>query len=332
MDLDNYIEYLLNEKSDFSPCEKLFENALKVSTTRRGMLELTPPNLKSAKKAYIYSCGIHGNETAPIEIISDLIRDLANGSLVLTHPLLIIFGHVQAMRESKRFLFDNLNRMFNDKYKDFPKDHLEASLGKEIQDSISDFFLKHDEAEKVHYDLHTAIKPSAYKRFAIYPYLHDRDHSQDQINIMAAMGIEAVLLNNGPATTLSYHSSFKHSAHAFTLELGKVETFGNNIRENFTEAEDVLRKLISSESLNMTEKSPVIFKVKKELIRHEEDYSFNIADDVPNFTSFPIGSILAEDKVEKYITTEEDERIVFPKGDVKVGQRSGLVVVPITLS
>lgn len=331
MNLDNYIDYLLLDDGEFSPCERLFENGLKLNSPSKAMLEFTPSNLSSPKKAYIYSCGIHGNETAPIEIINDLIKDLASGELVLTHPLLIIFGHVQAMKKSKRFLFDNLNRMFNDKYKDFPADHLEASLAKNIQTSISDFFLKYKDAEKVHYDLHTAIKPSAYKRFAIYPYLHGRKHCHKQINIMAAMGIEAVLLNNGPATTLSYHSSYNHDAHSFTLELGKVESFGNNIRENFSEAETVLRDLVSKEDHNYSGESPVIFKVKKELIRHDEDYSFNISDDIANFTSFPKGSVLAEDKVETYTTTQEDERIVFPKGDVKVGQRSGLVVVSTTL-
>jgi len=331
MNLSNFINFLLTSEDSFSPYEQTLKSGVRLHHTKKGILEFTPATAKTPKKSFVFSCGIHGNETAPIEIINDLVKDLDNGKLKLAYPVLIIFGHVEAMKKAKRFNFDNLNRMFNDNYKNFPEDHLEAKLAKDIQFSINDFFSKYPESEKIHYDLHTAIKPSAYKRFAIYPYMHGRDYSSEQIEVMTAMGIEAILLSNGPSTTLSYHSSYNHHAHSFTLELGKVEKFGQNIRSHFVKAESVLRSLVSGESLNSSKNVPVLFKVKKELIRHDEDYNFYIADDIANFTSFPKGTTLAEDKVEKYITTEDDERIVFPKGDVKVGQRSGLVVIPTLL-
>ena len=59
------------------------------------------------------------------------------------------------------------------------------------------------------------------------------------------MGIEASFKMHKFSPTLSYYSSTTHGADAFTLELGKVEKFGENIRSNFKEAEEALRSLVS---------------------------------------------------------------------------------------
>ena len=57
------------------------------------------------------------------------------------------------------------------------------------------------------------------------------------------MGIDAVLLMHKFSPTLSYYSSNEHQAEAFTLELGKVEKFGDNKRQDFIKAENTLRSL-----------------------------------------------------------------------------------------
>ena len=44
------------------------------------------------------SAGIHGDETAPIELLSLLVRDIAHGGAALACRLLVILGNVDAMR------------------------------------------------------------------------------------------------------------------------------------------------------------------------------------------------------------------------------------------
>lgn len=44
------------------------------------------------------SAGIHGNETAPIELLNQLVNDLLSGSRTLAVRLLVVLGNPAAMR------------------------------------------------------------------------------------------------------------------------------------------------------------------------------------------------------------------------------------------
>ena len=234
------------------------------------------------------------------------------------------------MKIEKRFVGDNLNRMFSDLHKEYPGNEIEAPRARVIEECISNFFSKYSDLRKVHYDLHTAIRASKYARFAVYPFLNNsREYSKEQFHIFSAMGIEAVLLMHKFSPTLSYYSSNSHGAEAYTLELGKVKKFGQNNREDFASAECVLRSLISGQGFQAPNVFPKLCQVKKELIRHQEKYDFYISDDTANFTEFKKGDVLAKDSVETYVVEEDGEMIAFPNGKVKVGQRSGLIMKAI---
>ena len=330
MNLSNYLDDLLKgtvSKGFIStnlPCGGRFRS------NTLGVLEFTPSFISDDSKAFVYSCGIHGNETAPIEIMNDLVRDIYEGNIKLKNPLMIIFGHLEAMKNGVRFLNDNLNRMFSDHHKNYPGNNIETIRAIEIQKEITNFFYQYSNYVKVHYDLHTAIRPSKYKRFAIHPFLGEqRSYSHEQVDILASMGLEAIIFMNKPSSTLSYYSSETHNAHAFTLELGKVEKFGKNNRKDFLEAESVLRSLISNKKIEKKQRQPLLCKVKKELIRHEESYKFYISDDTANFTEFQKGDLLASDSTESYSVEEDGEMVAFPNGKVKVGQRSALIITKI---
>ena len=137
MNLENCIDDLLNLE-DFPSFRKKLEH-VEVSSSVPGIIEFSPTDESKQTTAYIYSCGIHGNETAPIEIINDLVRDIYTGDLELTQPLLIIFGHIQAMRLGKRFQVDNLNRMFSGAHKDY-REYNRDKKGEEIEYEITRFF------------------------------------------------------------------------------------------------------------------------------------------------------------------------------------------------
>ena len=126
MNLSNFLEDLLKGRvskgfiSTNLPCGGRFRS------NTLGVLEFTPTTISDDSKAFVYSCGIHGNETAPIEIMNDLVRDIYEGNIKIKNPLMIIFGHLEAMKSGTRFLKDNLNRMFSDHYKNYPNNNIET--------------------------------------------------------------------------------------------------------------------------------------------------------------------------------------------------------------
>ena len=58
---------------------------------------------------------------------------------------------------------------------------------------------------------------------------------------------------------------------------------------------------------------------------------YHIANDVSNFTDFPVGTLLSEDGEQQYRTKQVGESIVFPNANVANGERAGLLVVPTKL-
>ncbi|MDN3557942.1 succinylglutamate desuccinylase/aspartoacylase family protein, partial [Halomonas maura] len=77
-----------------------------------GLLELIPSAPAAHTPALVLSVGIHGNETAPIELLGELLARLEAGQLTLATPVLVILGNPAAIRAGKRFVATNLNRLF----------------------------------------------------------------------------------------------------------------------------------------------------------------------------------------------------------------------------
>lgn len=76
---------------------------------------LTPHG--TCSQSVVLSAGIHGNETAPIEILNQLVSDLLASQLPLAVRLLVILGNPPAIRAGERYLTADINRMFGGRYK-----------------------------------------------------------------------------------------------------------------------------------------------------------------------------------------------------------------------
>ncbi len=275
----------------------------------------------------IISSGVHGNETAPIEMVDELVKKIINGSLKVRARTLFIIGNAVAMNQSERFVIENMNRLFNGKHQG--KDHHEAERAKKLENYVTDFFNKRSDARRFHYDLHTAIRGSKYKKFAIYPFPDGRDWDKHQLEFFLASGVNTVLLGHQPSGTFSYFSSHQFSAHAFTVELGKVKPFGENNMQEFSAMMQNLERLIQGETIPtqpFNNSDFNLFQVKDELVKQSDNFKLNIADDVENFTDFEEGFVLTEDIDGGYTVQKTGEAIVFPNAKIPNGQRAGLVV------
>ena len=328
--------------------EWVLPNLIQVVVHAPGIIEFIPNGYTPGKGSHVlYSCGVHGNETAPIEICDQLVEAVLAQTLTLTVRVMVQFANLPAMDIAERFVTENMNRLFCGAHA--PQNNAERVRAAQLEQLTIKFFAHADNpAICYHYDLHTAIKDSAYPRFAVYPYLHGKAYSKTQLQWLAQAGIQAVLFSESPTTTYSYFSSLHCGVHSFTVELGKVKPFGQNDMVDFALARKALFELVSAKAVsNVSNKQlvntqltksamPVLFRIKQMIMRQVADFRLEFAEQTPNFTAFKQGEILASEYTEhgellrEYPCIQDDEAVVFPNAQVALGQRALLTVIPVT--
>lgn len=307
-----------------------------------GVIYFHPKGLnKSAVTAsYVFSSAVHGNETAPIEICDELITNTLNGDLSPLVPVLFIFGNPASINIGKRFLEENMNRLFSGYHSkgldpQGRESNKERQRAEKLEQYVSKFFGFYPDSHKTHYDLHTAIRDSAHEKFAVYPYLHGKPWKKQQFEILRAMGVTTFLLMQKAATTFSYYSSNTHGAEAFTIELGKVRPFGENDQKSFAAAKQTLIALLTNKEFNgdvFDQDNYQLMSVSREIIKNYDDFDLNFSDDEANFTEYKKGEKIASENGQDVLVEEDVEAIVFPNANVEIGQRAILMVVPTDVS
>lgn len=314
-------------------------NQTQVEILDTGIICFQPAALCTSKDI-ILSCGIHGNETAPIEICAELVSDVLQGKLILQHRLLVIFGNLAAMLAGKREIDENLNRLFSGHHSLADGvTNAERLRAKNIEQYVSQFYhatgKSHKPRQRMLYDLHTAIRGSRFEKFAVYPFLHGKPWHKAQFEFLQACDVTTVLLMHTPASTFSYYASNTHAAASFTIELGKVQPFGHNDMSRFSQVRQTLRDLVSLPELTtqpFIESNFALYQVSRAIIKQTEAFTLHFADDVENFTTYPVGTLLATDGEIEHRIEQEGEAIIFPNANVAIGQRAMLMVVPTTVS
>lgn len=306
-----------------------------VNVLAEGIISFEPVTVTD--KDVVLSCGVHGNETAPIEICDDLVKGILTGKIVVQQRVLFLFGNLPSMDIAQRFVEENMNRLFSGEHQNLVAGQQmndERHRAKQLEDAVRHFYLGIDEQQgrhRFHYDLHTAIRTSKNDKFAVYPFQNGKAWDKYQLQILLACGVNTILLSGSPTTTFSYYSVNEFNAQAFTVELGKVMPFGQNNMANFSDLVTTLTQLICGEELalkNYANKDFLIYEVNQVINKQQADFSLNFASDAPNFSDFPKGHLLASETGCEYRTQFEGEAIVFPNADVEIGQRAMLTVIP----
>ena len=307
----------------------------RVSRKAAGVLDIVPPASRANpnSEAIIVSAGVHGNETAPIEVVNGLVNELLAGEWALSCPLLLILGNPPAMVDGERFTEVNLNRLFNGAHGRAEYSGLaEAARARFLEEACRQFAMANPHALS-HYDLHTAIRPSHRERFALYPFVEERQVPVDECDFLLEAEVETLLLQHKAGTTFSSFSSSLLKAESFTVELGKVRPFGQNDLGRFSGIRDALRRRFRGQSAP-SRKPPfdhlTVFEVVHEVLNTGKSFRFHIPDDVANFTDYQPGTLIWEDDDTSYRVGHAPEAIVFPNPEVPVGHRVGLMVRPKT--
>ena len=314
--------------ADFSLVADAFENAgFAVRLPAPGILQVCQPS--SQRQRLLLSVAIHGDETAPVELLARMLDALAEAPRTLGVDLMVVVGNIQALAAGKRFLDADLNRLFSNARGDLSC-AVEAGRADAIMRAARGFLMQ-GEGARWHLDLHTAIRPSHYPAFAVLPDTDGMADKRVMLEWMGQAGIGAVILNRKPASTFSAWTAQQCKAQSATLELGQVGTFGTNDLDRFAAAQAAIGALLQGRCLDAAGNSavglPHVFEVEQELVKNSTAFHMALGPDTPNFTPVQPGTVIAQDGKVIYRVGKRTEYVVFPNPDVHVGLRAGLMVV-----
>lgn len=296
-----------------------------------GALEVRPPEARDNGMDLLLSAGIHGNETAPIELLDELLHGIARGDIKPRARMLFLFGNPEAIRRGERYIEQDVNRLFNGRHE--LSSGTEALRAGELERLAATFFSVPGRM-RLHYDLHTAIRGSKIEQFALYPFKEGRQHSRRELARLRAAGMEAVLLQSKASITFTAYTYEQLDAEAFTLELGKARPFGQNQQVNLLLLEERLKRIIEGDEPSAEDErldGLQLFSVAREIIKHSDNFHLHLPADIENFSELSKGYLLAEDLAEtRWVVEEEGARIIFPNPKVKNGLRAGILIVPTT--
>ncbi len=328
MMMSDFLSLILQNKT--APQQKGRDQGFTWQWLGEGVLALTPD--QGYDKAVVISVGIHGNETAPIELLDKIVTDLFSGQIPLTVRLLLVLGNPEAIRQGVRYVEGDLNRMFLEGWTSFESSN-ETARVQQLQQSVTEFFEASDtQAVRYHYDLHTAIRASLLPTFGLLPQT-EHGFDDDFLQSLDASELDAIVHHQTMGKTFTQFTTTALHASSCTLELGKALAFGQNDLQQFQAIDCVLRRVISNQSLLIRQKSALRhFKVEYSLLKQSDDFQLFVADDVPNFTEFEQGMLLCTQQHVETRVQHQREWILFPNPKVKTGLRAGLMLTEMTAS
>ncbi|PYD87051.1 succinylglutamate desuccinylase [Pseudomonas syringae pv. pisi] len=315
-------------EADFASVAQRFERAgFAVAQPASGVLTVKAATPDAGRPSVLVSVGVHGDETGPIEMVAWLVEALSRTPEALAVDLMLCVGNIDAIRLGKRFVDADLNRMFRAE-RGALAGTFEAGRADVLIDVTRAFF-EGSGPQRWHLDLHTAIRPSHYPMFAIVPELIEDRARESLIAWMGEAGIQAIIMNPASAGTYSYFTSEHLGAAGTTVELGRVGTLGQNDLSQFADAARALERLLRGQPAGEAKAAPHVFATARSIMKLSDAFSMRVGRETWNFTPMKRGEVIALDGDTVYTVEHDEELVVFPNPDVRVGLRAGIMVVRI---
>lgn len=310
--------------------ERFAQAGFAVSTPEAGMIVIRAPGTDVERSRLLVSIGIHGDETAPIEMMADILTEFVETPRTLAVDLMIVVGNLAAITQASRFVEVDMNRLFTSEHRAMASD-AETHRTTQIMEATERFFVAGaGRAMQWHLDLHSTIRPSLYARFAIVPVAFG-DGSGDELSPalgtwLASAGIEALVFNSLPSSTYSAFSARLSGVEGVTLELGTVSIMGKNSLDHLEKTRDALSGLMKGSPPSTDVPLPICFSVSREIRKVTASFDLRCDPATANFTEIAAHTVIATDGSQTYATADRAAHLLFPNPNVAVGQRAGLLL------
>jgi succinylglutamate desuccinylase len=313
-------------RADFSEVAARFSAAgFAVGLPANGVLAVKSATPSAGRASVLLSVGVHGDETGPIELVAHAIDALSREPGALAVDLMLCVGHIDAIAAGKRFIDADLNRMFRAERGDLAGT-FEAGRADALIAATAAFF-EGSGARRWHLDLHTAIRGSRYPKFAIVPQIIEARARRALVAWLGLGGIEAVIMNPASAGTYSWWTAEQHGAAASTVELGRIGTLGQNDLAQFADMAAALHGVLRGADQAGQGRAPVVFETAQSITKLSPAFTMGFGRETENFTPLRKGDVIATDGDTVYTVQHDEECVVFPNPDVRVGLRAGIMVV-----
>ncbi|HVL02429.1 MAG TPA: succinylglutamate desuccinylase [Dongiaceae bacterium] len=271
----------------------------------------------------ILSCGVHGDELAPVQVLQQLLDELKARTLPLARPCLLIFANLLALEEKRRYLKHNLNRLFGSSQR---VPGYEGERVRTLEQHCRDFADMHGPGW--HLDLHATIKPSRHPHFALQPYNPEPGSTPYDPRwpaTLAQAGFTALVQQNAHAPTFANFSCNKLGYASFTLECGDIAGSGTSAAAPL---DRLLRQLLTGPDLPGGNAHLQTYQVAVDLIKQTSDFQFLVDEKGENFATFPAGTPIARNGNSLVETPTDGCALLFANSQVPVGDRAGLLLAP----
>jgi succinylglutamate desuccinylase len=322
-------------EADFSAIAQRFAAAgFAVNLPAAGILQIAASSPRADRMSLLLSVGVHGDETGPIEMLAQLLAELAESPQQLAVDLMLVVGNLAAIAQGRRFIDADMNRLFlaDSAERGELAAVAEAARADAIMQATGAFFAAANaNAQKWHLDLHTAIRLSHYPTFAIVPEPISDGGKQALTNFLGHAGIGAMVMSPKSAGTYTAWTARRFGIVSGTLELGQVGTLGNNDASLFVQPKAALDALLRADLIVLSAPAagslPHRFRVAQEIIKLSDGFTMAFDRSTQNFTSLQQGAVIASDGATVYSVQHAEEFVVFPNPDVRIGFRAGLMLV-----
>ncbi|SHO56154.1 succinylglutamate desuccinylase [Vibrio quintilis] len=314
--------------SDSAPLstEYVTEEGLCLKLHFPGVLEIIPPHMDENTKHVLVSCGVHGKDAGPVEMVNRIVTDVESGFQKIEEHCLFVIANLDAIKQNKQYIDENLERLFDDK----PREpSTELVIADNLKVLIKSFWEETPVESRWHLDLHSTLYASRHSTFVISPKVRHPVRSKALIDFIELAHINAIVLANAPSGSFSWYTADSYSARSATFELGKASRIGESDLNSFAVFDMALRDLISREKSEHLSRKATIYRVSRTIVRMKEDFDFLFPEDVENFTAFKHGEVFGHDGDKPLMAKNDGEAVLFPDRHVEIGEPAVYMLCPV---